>query len=127
VDSGQKPKKADECIIKNTYLKFLFPNIWMNHVSDRIKIIIYFAPVDDENTILYIRFYDKLSGFRPLDGLTAQFGKPANFIVERQDKRVVITQEPKASSLRSHEKLLAGDGPVIQYRRIRDQMKNGQG
>jgi phenylpropionate dioxygenase-like ring-hydroxylating dioxygenase large terminal subunit len=124
VDSGQKPKPADECVIKRTYLKFLFPNIWMNHVSDRIKIVIYFAPVDDENTILYIRFYNKISGFKPTDGLVALFGKFANQIVERQDKRVVITQKPKASSYKSQEKLLAGDGPVIQYRRIRDQLKD---
>jgi phenylpropionate dioxygenase-like ring-hydroxylating dioxygenase large terminal subunit len=124
VDSGQAPKPAEECVIKKTYLKFLFPNIWMNHVSDKIKIVIYFAPVDEENTVLYIRFYNQISGFRPMDGLIAQLGKAANRIVERQDKRVVVTQKPKASAYRSSEKLLAGDGPVIQYRRIRDQLQN---
>jgi phenylpropionate dioxygenase-like ring-hydroxylating dioxygenase large terminal subunit len=56
VDTGQRPKPAAECVIKPTYLKFLFPNIWMNHISEQNKVIIYFAPVDDENTILYIRF-----------------------------------------------------------------------
>lgn len=127
VDSGQKPKPADACVIKQTYLKFLFPNIWMNHVSDTVKIIIYFAPVDEENTILYIRFYNKISGFGPVDSLIAQVGKYANLIVERQDKRVVITQKPKASSYKSQEKLLAGDGPVIQYRRLREQLKNEKG
>jgi phenylpropionate dioxygenase-like ring-hydroxylating dioxygenase large terminal subunit len=124
VDQGQTPKSADECEIKNTYLEFLFPNIWMNHISDKIKIVIFFAPVDEENTILYIRFYDKLTGFRPTDGLVALFGKPANRVIERQDKRVVITQRPKASSYRSNEMLLSGDGPIIYYRSIRDQLKN---
>ena len=61
VDNGQKPKLPENCVIKETYLKFLFPNIWMNHINDKIKIIIYFAPVDNENTILYIRFYCKVS------------------------------------------------------------------
>jgi len=123
-DSGQRPKPASECVIKSTYLKFLFPNIWMNHVSDKMKIIIYFAPVDDENTILYIRFYSKIADFRPLDILAAQAGKLGSFIVERQDRRVVITETPKASSYRSKEKLLFGDAPVIQYRRIRNQLQN---
>ena len=123
-DIGQTPKPAGECVIKKTYLEFLFPNIWMNHVSDKIKIVIFFAPVDEENTILYIRFYNKITGFKPLDGLIALFGKFANRVVERQDKRVVITQKPKASSYKSQEKLLSGDGPVIQYRRIREQLKN---
>lgn len=123
-DVGQKPKTAAECVIKPTYLKFLFPNIWMNHISDKIKVIIYFAPVDDENTVLYIRFYSKAAGNKPLDSLIAFAGKFGNRVIERQDKRVVITQKPKASAYKSHEKLLSGDGPIIQYRRIRDELKN---
>jgi hypothetical protein len=39
---------------------------------------------------------------------------------------VVITQKPKASSYKSGEKLLAGDGPIIQYRKLRDELKNNQ-
>lgn len=124
VDAGQSPKKAVDCVIKPTYLKFLFPNIWMNHISDKLKVIIYFAPVDDENTILYIRFYCKLTGFKPLDGLIAFLGKFGNKTIERQDKRVVITQRPKASAFKSQEKLFSGDGPIIQYRRIREELKN---
>jgi hypothetical protein len=88
--------------------------------------MIYFAPVDDENTVLYIRFYCKISRFRFINALIAWFGKFANGIIERQDKRVVITQRPKASSYRSDEKLLAGDGPIIQYRRIREELKHPQ-
>lgn len=125
LDIGQDPKPPAECIIKPTYLSLLFPNIWMNHISQKIKVIIYFAPVDDENTVLYIRFYCRLTGLKPLDGLIAFLGKYANAIVERQDKRVVITQRPKASSYKSQEKLLSGDGPIIQYRRIREELKNG--
>ena len=126
VDVGQAPKPASECAIKPTYLSFRFPNLWMNHVSDTVKIMIYFAPVDDEHTILYIRFYSKITGLKPVDAVIAQLGKVANGVVERQDKRVVITQRPKASSYRSGEKLLAGDAPIVQYRRIRDELKSSQ-
>lgn len=124
VDIGQMPRKPAECVIKPTYLRFLFPNIWMNHISDKIKVIIYFAPVDDENTILYIRFYCKVTGFKPLNALIAYLGKYGNKAVERQDKRIVITQKPKASSFKSNEKLVPGDAPIVQYRRIRDELKN---
>ena len=124
LDMGQVPKKASECVIKSTYLKFLFPNIWMNHISDQIKVIIYFAPVDDENTILYIRFYCKISKIKVLNDLIAYMGKYGNRIIERQDKRVVITQKPKASAYQSQEKLLSGDGPIIQYRKIREALQN---
>ena len=98
----------------------------MNHISDKIKVVIYFAPIDDENTMLYIRFYDNITGVKVIDRLIAALGKPANFIVERQDKRVVITQRPKASSFKSNEKLLSGDSPIIQYRKKRDELKEHQ-
>ena len=124
VDNGQTPKKPEDCVIKSTYLAFRFPNVWLNHIADKIKVLIYFAPVDDVQTILYIRFYCKATGLRPLDAFIAFIGKYMNRIVERQDKRVVITQKPKASAYKSSEKLLRGDGPIILYRRLRDEMKN---
>lgn len=123
VDVGQTPRAAADCVIKSTYLKFLFPNIWMNHISDKLKVVIYFAPVDDENTVLYIRFYSRAAGSRALDGAVAFLGKFGNIIVERQDRRVVVTQRPKASALKSQEKLLSGDGPIIQYRKMREELK----
>ena len=126
VDAGQTPKPASECVIKDTNLHFKFPNIWMNHISSKFKVIIYFAPVDNENTVLYIRFYCKATGFKPLNRLIAFFGKFANWIIERQDKRVVITQRPKASSYKSGEKLVSGDAPIILYRKIRDELKNSR-
>ncbi|NLB77599.1 MAG: aromatic ring-hydroxylating dioxygenase subunit alpha [Clostridiaceae bacterium] len=124
LDEGQKPRSPGECVIRDTHLCFIFPNVWMNHISEKIKVIIYFAPVDDENTILYIRFYCRLTGSKLLNSLIAYIGKFANTMVERQDKRVVITQRPKASALKSGEKLVPGDGPIIMYRKIRDELKN---
>jgi len=128
-DHGQKPKSPDQSEIRKTNLNFLFPNIWLNHVSEKIRILIYFAPVDDENTVLYIRFYSNIVGVKPIDRFIAWTGKYANKVVERQDRRVVITQEPKASSLESGEALIRGDGPIIEYRKIRAQMirENGGG
>ena len=123
LDSGQKPKPPADCVIKGTYLEFKYPNIWMNHISDKIKVIIYFAPVDEENTILYIRFYCKTAKLRAINSLIAFFGKFANKVIERQDKRVVITQNPKASAYKSGEKLLLGDGPIVMYRKIREDLK----
>jgi len=123
IDNGQQPLERDQCVIKDTYLTFRFPNIWVNHISEKIKVLIYFAPVDEAHTVLYIRFYCKITGIRPLDGLIAWFGKFANGVIERQDKRVVITQMPKASSYISNENLLAGDYPIITYRRLREELK----
>lgn len=126
-DIGQTPRPASECTINPTYLEFKFPNIWMNHITDKIKVIIYFAPVDEENTILYIRFYCKATPIRFINAFIAFTGKFANKKIERQDRRVVITQKPKASALRSKEKLLSGDSPIIAYRQIREELQNQAG
>ncbi len=123
VDRGQTPKKPEECVIKSTFLKFRYPNLWMNHISDKIRVVIYFAPVDDENTILYIRFYNKITKLSIINSFVAWVGKLMNRVIERQDKRVVITQKPKASAFKSGEKLLMGDGPIIEYRKRREQLK----
>ena len=122
VDQGQKPRRAEACEIKETHLRFHYPNLWMNYISDTLRVIAYFAPVDEENTILYIRFYNRITGWKPLDSMIAWIGKHMNRVIERQDRRVVITQRPKASAYRSAEKLLAGDGPIIEYRRRREQL-----
>jgi len=124
VDVGQTPKSHLDCEIRDTNLNFIFPNIWMNHINHRMKVVIFFAPVDDENTVLYIRFYCKLTNIKSLDRFIAGFGKIGNRIIERQDKRIVITQKPKISALKSKEKLLKGDRPIIMYRRIREELKN---
>lgn len=71
VDEGQTPKKPEECVIKPTYLKFLYPNLWMNHISDKVRVVIYFAPVDDENTILYLRFYNKVTNVKLVNSFIA--------------------------------------------------------
>lgn len=123
VDEGQTPKKPEECVIKPTYLKFLYPNLWMNHISDKVRVVIYFAPVDDENTILYLRFYNKVTNVKLVNSFIAWGGKYMNLLIERQDKRVVIKQKPKASALKSGEKLLVGDGPIIEYRKRREELK----
>lgn len=123
-DEGQIPRDASNCTIGDIFLGFLFPNVWMNHISKNMLIIGFFAPVDEENTVVYFRFYTNSSKFKLLNQVSAFFGKFGNKLIERQDKRVVTKQLPKASSLVSGEHLLKGDGPIILYRQIRDDLKN---
>ena len=124
VDLGQLPKPAEACQINETHLEFKFPNVWLNNISKGVKVFIYFAPVDDENTILYIRYYQKAGSFKLGAKAIALLGKFANRMIERQDKRVVITQKPKASALNGGEKLIKGDAPIIKYRQLRANLQN---
>jgi hypothetical protein len=47
-------------------------------------------------------------------------------VIERQDKRVVITQQPKRADLDIGEVLIQGDGPIITYRKIRRALIEGK-
>ena len=123
VDAGQVSRNADSCVINDTNLIFKYPNIWMNTVNDKIRILAYFVPVDAKHCILAVRFYNRITGVKPLDSLIAWFGKWANLIVERQDKRVVERQRPKKTARRIDERLLMADKPIIEYRRRREELQ----
>ena len=120
LDDGQKPIKPSDMPepIRRPFLQFRFPNLWQNWISDNIRIVVAFAPIDNENTMMYLRYYHttRTPILRQLAGWT---GSLANLIIERQDRRVVITQRPMRSDLVIGETLISGDHPIIEYRKRR--------
>lgn len=118
-DDGKSiPLKAEE--IENYRqlfsLQFHYPNIWQNLISDKIRAFAAFVLVDEENTIIYIRYYQRMIRIPLLRELVNYLGKIASLIILRQDKRVVETQLPKKSGLRMDEHLIMGDKPIVAYR-----------
>ena len=81
-----------------------------------------FVPVDQENTILYLRLYQKFMRVPVLRELMARLSTPFNLIITHQDRRVVVTQQPKASALQIGEQLFQADRPIIEYRRRRQEL-----
>ncbi len=120
VDEGQKPLRASEIPepSRHPYLQFRYPNIWQNWIADNLRVVVAFAPIDEENTLMYLRYYHKIKtpGIRQAVGW---LGGMANIVIERQDKRVVITQQPKRADLEIGEILIQGDSPIITYRKVR--------
>jgi phenylpropionate dioxygenase-like ring-hydroxylating dioxygenase large terminal subunit len=120
-DEGQPPLSPQQLPRPDRHpqLQFQFPNVWHNWISDNVRIVVAFVPVDDENTILYLRFYQN-SVRTPLVRETFnRLAMPFNLLVARQDRRVVVTQMPKRSDLKIGETLIQGDGPIIEYRKRR--------
>ena len=124
IDQGQAPLRPTEMPepTRPSLIQFIFPNLWQNRLSDKLRLMIAFAPIDATNSLLYIRNYQAIVrapiGRQIFDAISLV----GNFIIERQDRRVVITQEPKRSELRMGEKLIPGDAPIIEYRRLRDEL-----
>jgi phenylpropionate dioxygenase-like ring-hydroxylating dioxygenase large terminal subunit len=127
VDKGQQPLKPGEIPEPDrpSFLRFYFPNIWQLRISSEVRNLIAFAPIDEENTLLYLRFYQKFMTVPVLRRLVTALAMPANVRILRQDKRVVLTELPKKTDLRMGEKLIQGDGPIIAYRRRRDELLHG--
>lgn len=122
LDDGTPPRKPSELSPKaasSVHLEFIFPNLWQNYISENVRILAAFVPVDDEHTLLYLRFYQKFLRLPILGRLVAQLSMPSNVYIAHEDRRVVITQQPKASGLKIGEILIQGDLPIIEYRRKR--------
>jgi len=126
LDTGQRPLKPDEMPEPTGHpgLQFQFPNIWHNWISDEVRVFAAFAPIDDENTLMYVRFYQRFMRTPVLRELVNLASWPLNLIILRQDKYTVQTHDPKASDLKGGEKLIQGDLPVIEFRRRRDELKH---
>lgn len=122
VDHGQLPKPNKEARIKNTYLHFRWPNVWINHISDKLLVTAYFIPVDDENSIIALRFYNRFTGVGVIDKLIAKIGSAMNRIVQNQDKVIVETQLPKKTGLKIGESLVQADRPIMEYRKRRQRL-----
>ena len=103
-------------------LEFIMPNIWHNIIGEKVRVFAAFAPIDETNTMIYLRFYQS---FMPVWGIRhfiGFVGKLSSKIILRQDKRVVVTQIPKISSANMGEKLIQGDRPIVEFRRRRAEL-----
>jgi phenylpropionate dioxygenase-like ring-hydroxylating dioxygenase large terminal subunit len=125
VDDGRPPRKPEQITpdpARDFKLGFIFPNLWQNYISDDVRVMAAFVPVDDEHTILYLRFYQRFIRLPILRDIVNRLAMPFNLKIAHQDRRVVVTQEPKASGLTIGEKLIQGDHPIIEYRRRRQEL-----
>lgn len=125
-DTGQPPQRPNEIedYEKLFSLQLLMPNLWQNRISDQVRITAAFAPIDDENTHIYLRFYQRFMTVPILKNVVHWFSNISNKIILHQDRRVVLTQLPKKSELIMNENLIQGDLPIIEFRKKREQLKN---
>jgi phenylpropionate dioxygenase-like ring-hydroxylating dioxygenase large terminal subunit len=126
LEDGTIPLKPEQMPapdpVKDFKMEFIFPNLWQNYISEKMRILVAFVPVDQENTILYLRFYQKFVRIPFVRVLVARLSAPSNLIITHQDRGVVVTQLPKASGLQIGEQLFQADRPIIEYRRRRQEL-----
>jgi phenylpropionate dioxygenase-like ring-hydroxylating dioxygenase large terminal subunit len=130
-DDGTPPRSPSQVPVppadREFKLEFIFPNLWQNYISKEVRIVAAFVPVDDEHTILYLRFYQKFLRVPLLRDLVAWAAMPFNRRVAHQDRRLVETHQPQPSGLRIGEKMIQGDRPIVEYRRRREALMEAAG
>jgi hypothetical protein len=126
-DHGQGPIKPSEMSepTRRPLIQFHFPNLWQNWLSDNFLVFLIFAPIDNENTMMYLRQYHKVR-FPIARQLTEWIGGIGNLYILNQDKRVVVTQRPPRPDLDIGEILIPGDYPIALYRKRRRELIDGK-
>jgi phenylpropionate dioxygenase-like ring-hydroxylating dioxygenase large terminal subunit len=123
LDDGSSPLKPEQLDPQKTFrLSFIFPNVWQNYIADKMRIIIAFVPIDNENSILIMHLYQGFMRIPGLKQLVDWINRSFSLKIAHQDRRVVETEVPKASGLSIGENLFQGDNPIIAYRKRRAQL-----
>lgn len=120
VDDGKTEAKSASEVgdTKDLYsLEIIMPHIWQNIIADKVRVFAAFAPIDEENTMIYLRFYQAFMPFWGIRHFIGWVGKIYSRIILNQDKRVVVTQIPKKTAVKMDEKLVAGDRPIAEFRK----------
>jgi len=123
IDDGTKRRTSEEVPVPNPdkdfKLEFIFPNLWENYISSKVRILAAFVPVDETHTLMYLRFYQSFMKVPLLKNLVHWLGSRANLYIAHQDRRVVETQMPKEPGEGTEENLFPGDLPIMEYRKMR--------
>jgi len=123
LDDGSPARSPSEVTVPNPNstqkLEFRFPNLWENYISEKLRIVAAFVPVDAEHTIMYLRFCQSFVTLPLLRGLVHLFGDAMNLVIAHQDRRIVNTQLPRADGSGTGELLFPGDAAIMEYRKMR--------
>lgn len=95
------------------------PNLWRNRLSKHVWGVAAFAPVDDANTRIYVRFYQDFVTAPLLGQAACWLANVFNRIILSQDRARVVSQRVGSSALGMDEVLVPSDLPIIEYRRWR--------
>jgi phenylpropionate dioxygenase-like ring-hydroxylating dioxygenase large terminal subunit len=117
VDTGQVAARPSDIPVpdRTPMLRFRFPNIWENVIAPDLRVSVAFAPIDQENTMMYLGFHQRFVKLPLLRELACWIGARANNRIASEDQRVVVTQQPKRAGLGIGEKLIPADQPIILY------------
>lgn len=126
LDDGSPARKMEDLPEpkRPPFLVFNFPNLWQNRISEDLRVVAAFVPVDEEHSRIILRFYQRFMRVPLLRRVVCWFGNVSNLFILHQDRRVVLEQWPKKTMLKKMgEKLTQSDQAILNYRMHRAKLK----
>lgn len=105
------------------FLEFLGPNVWRLKTGPVWQFLA-FVPIDAEHMLYYVRSYQKLVRLPGLRWLVGALSRMSSRPIVAQDTAVVESQPRGETFLRNREVLVPSDGPIIAYRRWREEHRS---
>lgn len=126
LDDGTPSRRPEELPEPDRppFLVFNFPNLWQNRISENMRITAAFVPIDEENSLIYIRTWQRFLRAPILREIANGMNNLASIYILHQDRRVVLPQRPKITTLKKMgEKITAADRAILIYRKQRLNLK----
>jgi phenylpropionate dioxygenase-like ring-hydroxylating dioxygenase large terminal subunit len=95
---------------------YIFPNSWILNISDKMKIIAYFAPIDSKQTVLYIVTFRCFLNSLFIKSIVDYIVNTGNRIILKQDQQVVESQ--RSISDHDNELLMKHDTAIRMFRKM---------
>ncbi len=103
---------------KDPFFEYIFPNAWILHISNKIKLIVYFVPIKDDKTKFYLFTYRKFLNQKFLKPVIDYIFNISNKIILKQDQKIVESQGNKPSYLANNELLMFHDTAIRIFREL---------
>jgi renierapurpurin 18,18'-hydroxylase len=103
---------------KGNALDMIFPNCWILNVGKKMRLVVYFSPINNKETLLYLRTYSNMLKLKLIRYLLAPIFNKINLVVLKQDQRVVESQGSGTSYLATDDALMRNDMAIKHFRKV---------
>jgi phenylpropionate dioxygenase-like ring-hydroxylating dioxygenase large terminal subunit len=94
--------------------EYVFPNAWILNISNKMKLLVYFVPLNEQDTKFYVYTYRNFLTLPLFNGMFSFF----NRLVLRQDQKVVESQIPQITTEAHNELLMRHDQLIKFFRKM---------
>lgn len=99
-----------------TTLQYFFPNVWMLYISQRMKIVLFFSPINEHATHIYLRTYRNFLKAPIINRVVDRIMNLSNKIILNQDEKVVASQGRLPSFYANTDLLMRYDKAIRHFR-----------